>query len=204
MKLMNIAILGAAVFATFSMASPVGPTIVTIPASGNVSGPPGSVVGWGFTLTNSDPVDWVILTGSSFTGSQVQGTYVDYLSLGSAPLYIAGPAPESSIVTQNWNLASQLGLGEFNINPTAAPGLITGNIVVHYSEFSQDPNDPNFDPDTSTVVADATLSAPVSIGVVPEPGTLGLIFASSGASLCSGVVAKLAANASPPLQSRLG
>ena len=177
MKLMNIAILGAAVFATFSPASPLLPTITTIPASGNVSGPPGSVVGWGFTLTNLDPSDWVILTGSSFTGSQVQGTYVDYLSLASAPVYVAGPSPESSTITQTWNLASQLGLGEFDINPTAAPGLITGNIVVHYSEFSQDPNDPNFDPDTSTVIADATLSAPASIGVVPEPGTLGLIFA---------------------------
>jgi hypothetical protein len=177
MKRMSIAIFGAAVFATFSLASPLLPTITTIPASGNVAGPPGSVVGWGFTLMNPDPTDWVLLTGSSFTGSQVQGTYVDYLSLGSSPLYIAGPAPESSTVTQAWNSSSQLGVGEFDINPTAAPGFINGNIVVHYSEFSQDPNDPNFDPDTSTVIADATLSSPVSTDVVPEPGTLSLIFA---------------------------
>jgi hypothetical protein len=177
MKRIRLVIFSAAVLAVVSAAGPLPPTIATIPASGNVVGPAGTVVGWGFTLSNLDPSDWVVLTGSSFTGSQVQGTYVDYLSLPTAPSYVAGPVPESSTVTQTWNGVSQLGLGEFDINPTAAPGLIGGNIVVHYSEFSQDPNDPNFDPDTSTVIADATLSAPVSISVAPEPGTIWLIFA---------------------------
>lgn len=177
---MKLAILLTAALAALSPAIPLY-SISTIPGDGNVNGAPGDVVGWGFTLVDTDPSEWVLLTGSSFTGSQVQGTYVDYLSLASAPLYVAGPSPESSTVTQVWNQASfpLLGLGEFDINPTAAPGSIGGNIVVHYSVFSQDPNDPNFDPDISTVIADATFSEPVSIDVVPEPGTLSLIFAAA-------------------------
>jgi hypothetical protein len=166
----------AAMFGPLASAALLPPTITPIPASGNVAGMQGTVVGWGFTLTNPDASDWVVLTGSSFTGSQVLGHYVDYLA---ASFWVAGPAPESSTIQQVWNQASLLGLGEFDINKVAAPGLIGGNIVVHYSEFSQDPNDPNFDPDTSTVIADGTLATQVgiSINAVPETGTLGLLLA---------------------------
>jgi hypothetical protein len=182
MKRTCLAIVLTALFAALSSAAPLPPSITVIPSNGNVAGGPGTVVGWGFTLMNPDPSDWVILTGSSFTGSQVYGTYVDYLSLANAPLYVAGPAPESSTVQQAWIPSSNplLGLGEFDINGTAAPNVsIPGNIVVHYSVFSQDPNNLNFNPDTATVIADATLSAPVDIGVVPEPATFGLFFAAA-------------------------
>jgi len=163
--------------AAVAMAAPIPPTLTLIPSDGSVAGGPGGVVGWGFTLTNTDPSDWVVLTGSEFTGSTVYGNYVDYLSLPTAPLYVAGPAPESSTVTQDWDPSSNppLGVGEFDINSTAAPGPITGDIVVHYSEFSQDPNSPTFDPDTSTVIADATLTNPATINVVPEPAMLSLL-----------------------------
>ena len=103
---------------------------------------------------------------------------MDYLSLATAPLYVAGPAPEGAVVTQSWLASFQLGLGEFDISAVASPGPIDGNIIVHYSVFSQDPNDPNFDPDTGTVMADATFSEPVEIdvaGTVPEPAAFGLV-----------------------------
>ncbi len=175
MKRITLAFLVAAVFATCAQPAPI-PAITLLPSSG--AGNPGAVVGWGFTLTYTAPSDWVVLTGSEFTGSQVYGTYVDYLSLSNAPLYVAGPAPESSTVQQAWKSSSKppLGVGEFDINPTALVGVsITGDIVVHYSVFSQDPNSPNFDPDTSTVVADATLSDPVAVTVSPEPASLFLM-----------------------------
>lgn len=35
----------------------------TIPAGGDVEGPPGSTVGWGYTLTNPDPESFLALTG---------------------------------------------------------------------------------------------------------------------------------------------
>jgi len=174
MKQITLSFLIAAAFAVCAQPAPV-PALAVIPANGNVAGAPGTAVGWGFNLTYSAPSDWVVLTGSEFTGSPVYGTYVDYLSLLNAPLYVAGPSPESSTVQEAWNPSSnpRLGLGEFDINSTAAIGAhITGDIVVHYSVFSQDPNDPNFDPDTSTVVADATLTEPAQVNVSPEPGSL--------------------------------
>ena len=172
MKRITLAILIAAAVAGGAQAA-ILPTLTLLPVSGNVAGLPGTVVGWGFTLTFTDPSDWVILTGSEFTGSPVYGTYVDYLSLGTAPLYVAGPAPESSTVQQAWDPSSLLGVGEFDINPTALiDAVIKGNIIVHYSVFSMDPNDPNFNPDTSTVVADATLSAAAQVDVAPEPSSL--------------------------------
>jgi hypothetical protein len=175
MKRITLAILITAVVAACAQAAAI-PTLTLVPANGQVAGLPGTVVGWGFTLTYTDPSDWVILTGSEFTGSPVYGTYVDYLSLGSAPLYVAGPAPESSTVQQAWVSSSMLGVGEFDINSTALiDAVIKGNIVVHYSVFSMDPNDPAFNPDTSTVVADATLSEAAQITVTPEPSSLSLM-----------------------------
>ena len=187
MKRITLAILIAAAIAACAQAA-ILPTLTLLPANGAVAGLPGTVVGWGFTLTFTDPSDWVILTGSEFTGSPVYGTYVDYLSLGSAPLYIAGPAPESSTVQQTWDSSLLLGVGEFDINPTALiDAVIKGNIVVHYSVFSMDPNDPNFNPDTSTVVADATLSAPAQVTVTPEPSSLFLML---GGALLSFALAR--------------
>lgn len=173
MKRINLTFLMMAAFAACAVSAPVPvPTLTLLPSSGNLAGNPGAVVGWGFTLTYSAPSDWVVLTGSQFTGSPVYGTYVDYLSLGNAPFYVAGPAPESATVQQAWS-GSPLGLGEFDINSTAATGVsITGNIVVHYSIFSQDPNSPTFNPDTSTVVADATLTEAARVNVSPEPASL--------------------------------
>ena len=162
----------ALAFAALACADPVLPVIQTLPASGNVAGPPGTVVGWGFTLSYAG-ADWVVLNDSNFTGSTVFGSYVDYLTLGNAPLYVVGPAPESSSVTQAWNPASnpKLGLGEFDINSTAPPGtVISGNIAVDYSLFSQDPNNLNFDP--GSFVSAGTLDAPVQITAAPEPGSM--------------------------------
>lgn len=174
MKRTILAVLVGAVLATCAQASLI-PTLTLLPANGVVAGKAGTVVGWGFTLTYTGLSDWVVLTGSEFTGSEVYGNYVDYLSLGNAPLYVAGPSPESSTIEQSWDSSSNplLGLGEFDINSTALPGAdIPGDIVVHYSVFSEDPTDPAFDPDTSTVVADATVSDSAQVDVTPEPAPL--------------------------------
>jgi hypothetical protein len=98
---------------------------------------------------------------------------VDYLSLANAPLYVAGPSPESSTISQAWNSSSNppLGLGEFDINPTAPPGaIIVGTVQVVYDVFSQDPNNPNFDP--GSFITSGTVSASAEVGVSPEPASL--------------------------------
>lgn len=173
MKRVILAALIGMALAMCALADPVPiPTVTTIPASGDVDGGPGAVVGWGFGLTYAASSDWVLLTGTEFIGSEVNGAYVDYLSLASAPLYIAGPAPESSNVSQAWDESLQLGLGEFDINATAPPETdISGDIVIHYSVFDVDPNDPSFDPGSDTVVTDATVSDAVNVLVTPEPAS---------------------------------
>ena len=176
-QITSIFLLSAA-FIICAHAAPV-PTITLLPASGNVAGPPGSVVGWGFTFTYNAPADWAILTGSEFTGSPVYGTYVDYLSQATAPLYVAGPPPESATVQQAWNPSATppLGVGEFDINSTAAVGAqIAGDITVHYAVFSQDPKSLDFDP-SSVVVPDATISIPADVTVSPEPATFWMMSA---------------------------
>lgn len=36
-----------------------------LPSDGAISGPPGSTVGWGYTVSNPDPTNWLSLTGIS-------------------------------------------------------------------------------------------------------------------------------------------
>ena len=150
-------------------------SLTTLPLGGSISALPGGIAGWGFTLTDTT-ANYVILNDSFFTGSTTFGSYVDYLVLPGAPIYVAGPSPESSTVSQPWTPASTppLGLGEFDINSTAPPGtVISGQIGVDYTLFSQDPNDPNFDP--GSFVSAGQFFAPVTITVststVPEPAS---------------------------------
>src|SRR5207249_1049270 len=48
-------------------------TFDTLPSSGDVAGPAGSTVGWGYTITNSALNDWLVMTGLS-AGSFLNGT----------------------------------------------------------------------------------------------------------------------------------
>ncbi|MBV8898037.1 MAG: hypothetical protein JO051_16100 [Acidobacteriaceae bacterium] len=151
-----------------SYAAPV-PTLEALPAV--VSGQPGVVVGWGLSLTYTAPADWVVLNDSLFTGSTVYGTYKDYVV---NEFVVAGAAPESPTLTIPFSLSSGTGLGEFDINSKVPDVSISGNIVVDYSIFSEDPNSPTFDP--ASFVSAGQASAPVTVNIVPEPRTFGLMF----------------------------
>jgi hypothetical protein len=157
------------------------PVLQLNPASGVVSGAPGSTIGWGFTLTNTS--DFVLVNGSSFTPFTLYGTYQDFI--GAFNFIVAGPAPESPTVTQAFNLAAHTGIGAFSILSTAPPGtLVLGNLVINYSVFSQSPNDPNFNPDTSTIVSDASLTVPVTVNIAPEPASGWLLMAGALVLAC--------------------
>src|ERR1035438_2228910 len=69
-------------------------SLTLIPVGGTVAGPPGSTVGWGFTLTDIGP-DYVVLADSYFTGTPIYGSYTDYIA---SQFYVAGPAPESATI----------------------------------------------------------------------------------------------------------
>jgi len=144
------------------------PVLTLAPGSGSLSGLPGTTVGWGLTLAN--PTDFLVVTGASFTPAPLTffGSFEDYISTG--PLIVVGPDPESPVLSQDFDVAARTGVGAFHIAPTAA-GSISGAIVINYALFSRSPNDPDFNPDTDLLVADAALRAPATVSIVPEPAT---------------------------------
>ena len=173
MKRALFAVLSAGLFATCVHAAPI---FQLTPSSGIVSGVPGSTVGWGFTLTNTS--NFLVVTGASFTPASLYGTFQDYISAFN--FVVVGPAPESSTVTQSFSSVNHSGVGSFIINSTAPTGIsIAGSLVLEYSVFSVDPNDPNFNPDIDTVIADATASAPADVNIAPEPASLFLTIAAA-------------------------
>src|SRR5260370_37117542 len=82
-----------------------GGTIVTIDGSPAVSGLPGSVVGWGFSVT-SDPGVYPLFTGSQFSPvPSSTGVYQDYVA--SNFFYGLG----GTTVTYAFNQLAQSGAG---------------------------------------------------------------------------------------------
>jgi len=155
------------------LALSAAPLLTLTPSNGVVSGLPGSTVGWGFTITNT--TDFLVVTGSSFAPVTSIGTYQDYIGTG-ANLVVVGPAPESTSVSQAFSVAGHTGVGAFLISSSAPSGVgVSGTLTVNYSLFSRSPNDLLFDPDTDTIVPDASLTQGVAISAVPEPSTLLLL-----------------------------
>ena len=158
------------------------PILQLNPSGGLIAGSPGATIGWGFTLTNSS--DYLVVTGSSFTPPSLYGVYQDYI--GTYNLLVVGPSPESPVVSQSFSSTFLSGVGAFTINSTAPFGAaVTGDLVVHYSLFSQDPNTPNFDPITSLLVTDASISQPTAVDVVPEPCSLFLLLTAASVTAAS-------------------
>lgn len=156
-------VLLAAGFATGLHASSVSPVFEVTPPG---FGEPGETVGWGFSLTNTS--NFLVVTGSEFRTTSPLGTYEDFISTDN--FIVVGPSPESTTVAQAFDPVALTGVGAFHILPNApTPAAITGTLEVDYSLFSEDPNDPNFDPG-SVVVADANFTVLTSVQVVPEPG----------------------------------
>lgn len=150
------------------------------PANGAITGTAGSTVGWGFTLTNLG-ADFAVVTGSDFCVgapsspcSNSLGTYTDFVG---AQFIVAGPSPESSSITQTFDISLMTGIGSFNIN-LGATGSVLGEILLTYDLYSVSPNDPNFLP-TDIVSLGNSLTAPASVTVagqaVPEPGSFLLL-----------------------------
>ena len=164
-----------------AMAAPV---LTFEPPSGALSGAPGEVVGWGFSLSNPDANYLVVAAAQFCTTVNVGGSPVcDQLppaSLGTFTDHIAqfnfvvvGPSPESNLVSQAFDETLLTGIGSFGINPLAVPGQsFGGQILLTYDLYSRSPNDPLFDPGADFLSSGNALTAPASVNAVPEPSTL--------------------------------
>ncbi len=149
-------------------------TILTFdPVSGTISGHPGDIVGWGFTLFND--TDYAAVTHTQFTPALAPNPYFDFME----PNFVVAGGTHQTI-TQLFDLASQQGVGRFAISASATPGtVISGTIQVYYDVYAEDPTSPFYsgaDPTTFDVL----ISVPVSVNVlaaadVPEPTTLMLL-----------------------------
>jgi hypothetical protein len=170
MKCTMPAVLFSALFAFGAHAAPIL-TFDLVPSGGTIAGNSLGTVGWGYDITSTDPVDWVVLNDSFVTGSLASGTfgaYVDYIALNFIVI-----DPSSSTGTVPFS-AGTTGTGEFDIDSAVPPDtIIPGQIGIDYSVFSQDPNSPTFDPDS--FVTDGTVFATAQVDVnapgtgVPEP-----------------------------------
>ncbi len=152
------------------------PVLMLAPPGGAVSGFPGEVVGWGFTLINN--ADYMVVVGADYLTLTPVGAFTDFISLS---FVVVGPAPYA---VPSWSQAfdriAQTGIGQYQIDPLAPGGALSmGQIQVTYDLFSVSPNDPLFDPSLHGLSTGNTLDADASVYVVPllvpEPATLGLL-----------------------------
>lgn len=135
-----------------------------IPSNGTLSGGPGNVIGWGYTITNTSTSDWVVLGDSYVTGSLASGTYGTYVDYIASNFIVIDPNTSTGPVSFSKGAA---GVGEFDINHFVPPVQIGGGISLDYDVFSENPNSPNFDP--NSFVDSGTVSVAAQVNAVPEP-----------------------------------
>src|SRR5271166_5521623 len=162
---------------TFALADDISLTL--LPLSGDIAGPPGSTVGWGYTITNNTAL-WI----------QAEAVSSDAFLNGTPNLIFDFPtvAP-GSFVMLDFSLSvtgfcsfPPCGLYSLTWDTTAPVGFVnSGTFIVSSDFYSDDPNNGGTDlgpaPDAS-----ATYSATVTGSGVPEPTSL-LLMASGVAGL---------------------
>jgi hypothetical protein len=167
-----VTLLAATLYCGTGLATPV---VTLDPVNGQISGMPGTIVGWGFSVT-PDPLEWISFTGSALQdlSSAGLGSYVDFIGPQGGPVN-GVLAPGGSAWIQSFDQAMGTGAGTFAIDPAALPGSFeTGTITLFYDQFSADPNNC-----LSCNVGSSTISVPFRVDVaasdVPEPGTTPLL-----------------------------
>ncbi len=137
---------------------------------GAISGLPGTTVGWGFTLANSE--NFLVVTSAVFEPETDLGVFTDFIS---APdnFFVIGPGLGASTTwSQIFDANKQTGLGSFAISSSAtAESSVFGQIFLTYDLFSVSPLDSNFNPDTDTLSNGNVISTTASVTntVVPLP-----------------------------------
>lgn len=159
----TILVVGIMVFLAFPVSADV--MVSLLPSDGNISGPPGSTIGWGYSLTNTDPSNWFVSTNLN----------ADSFSNGTPSLLFDFPilAPGGS-VTEAFDSVNSIGLYELIWDPGAPVGFVNGgNFTLSGEWWDGDPlNGGNLiaaAPDVSLAYS-ATVTQGSS-SAVPEPSS---------------------------------
>jgi hypothetical protein len=169
-SVLTVALLGLAILLSATTCRADGISFGTLPASGNVSGSPGSTVGWGYTLTNNTSkwLEAVNLSAGSFTiGSPVAIIFFDFPIL----------APHTSVTVQ-FNSLTNTGLYALTLFSNAPlRASDTGTFLFDSQYFSGNPLSLPCELSSCLVGAAPELSANYTATVtsIPEPASLLLL-----------------------------
>ena len=150
----------------FFLTCPVSADVVftLLPADGNVFGAPGSLVGWGYSLTNTDSSNW-------FNSTNLNS---DSFSNGTPTLLFDFPilAPGDS-VTEAFDSVNSIGLFELQWGPSAPVGFVnSGNFTLSGEWWDGDPFDGgNFIADAPDIALPYSATVEQGSSTVPEPSS---------------------------------
>jgi hypothetical protein len=189
------AMFGTLLMCVAATADPVAPSFNLIPnlTVSALFGPAGGTVGWGFSLTNNDTNDFLLVSNSFFCGPGQDPLFTTCAPALGASSYndFAGSnginIGPGGVVTQLFDAIS-MGVGEYVIDSAASPGQVdTGSITLLYDFFTGDPFDPNSgatpDGGTMEISADASVTVTGNVGAVPEPGLSPLLYVVLGGAV---------------------
>jgi hypothetical protein len=90
-------------------------TFNTVPSSGDISGAPGQTIGWGYSITNEDSADYLVLTNLD------SGTFLNGAASGLFDFPIVAPG---QTVTENFDALLSQGLYELTWHSDAPDAFV--------------------------------------------------------------------------------
>ena len=159
------------------------PLLTIAPATGAVAGTPGSIVGWGFSLTPD--ANYSLSAVSSFLEDETNsglGGWNDVISFQGGPdggVLLPTSADWMEDFSYDPDPANQTGLGWFQIGADAVAGQSDSGVIhVDFELDSVSPDCPGCFVATESVELPFTVS--VTSTAAPEPGTLAMILGALG------------------------
>jgi len=159
--------------------STAAPTLTLDPVGGAVSGAPGSIVGWGFSLVNDTGFSLFVDAPSAFCESGQDPAFTTCTQLGASVYtdYIIGEVIQpNSTFTAVFDAGMMTGIGQYQIDAAETPGTVdSGSIFVTYAEYNGDPLNGGTQVSGDIEVSTAASVTATGITATPEPATAGLI-----------------------------
>ena len=145
-----------------------GVVFTLLPSDGNVFGAPGSLVGWGYSLTNTDSLNWFATTNLN-TDSFSNGTPT---LLFDFPILAPGDA-----VTEPFDSVNSIGLFELLWDASAPAGFVnSGNFTLSGEWWEGDPlNGGSFIATAPDIALAYSATVTGSTSATPEPSGLALL-----------------------------